>query len=161
MKRLLFASLLLISVPAAGVVFATRTPPAAQQGGGQTNAPDKAEQHRAAEDAARKVTEAWLALVDAGKFEESYEQAADGLKSLVAKEPFVSSLEAARNPLGELKTRKLVSTRYTNKLGGAPEGEYVVVKFKSSFAHGDELTETIVPMLDKDGKWRVSGYYIK
>jgi hypothetical protein len=27
--------------------------------------------------------------------------------------------------------------------------------------HKQSAVETITPMLDKDGKWRISGYYIK
>ncbi len=44
---------------------------------------------------------------------------------------------------------------------GAPDGEYVVIQYDSSFEHKQAAVETVTPMLDKDGKWRVSGYYIK
>ncbi|MGB7602254.1 MAG: DUF4019 domain-containing protein [Candidatus Sulfotelmatobacter sp.] len=33
--------------------------------------------------------------------------------------------------------------------------------YDSGFKHKQSAVETITPMLDKDGKWRVSGYYIK
>lgn len=46
-------------------------------------------------------------------------------------------------------------------LPGAPDGEYVVIEFESSFEHKKSAIETVTPMNDKDGKWRVSGYYIK
>ena len=46
-------------------------------------------------------------------------------------------------------------------LPGAPDGEYVVLQFDTSFANKKEAVETVTPMLDKDGKWKVSGYYIK
>ena len=49
----------------------------------------------------------------------------------------------------------------TTKLPGAPDGEYVVIQYKSAFANQPTAIETIVPMLDKDGKWHVSGYFIK
>jgi len=42
-----------------------------------------------------------------------------------------------------------------------PDGEYVVIQYDSSFEHKQSAVETVTPMLDKDGKWRVSGYYIK
>ena len=47
------------------------------------------------------------------------------------------------------------------KEAGAPDGEYVVIQFSASFAHKKSALETITPMLEKDGKWRVSGYYMK
>lgn len=47
------------------------------------------------------------------------------------------------------------------KEAGAPDGEYVVIQFSASFANKKSALETITPMLGKDGKWRVSGYYMK
>jgi hypothetical protein len=36
----------------------------------------------------------------------------------------------------------------------------VVLKFDTSFANKKVAVETVTPMLDKDGKWRVSGYFV-
>jgi hypothetical protein len=46
-------------------------------------------------------------------------------------------------------------------LPGAPDGEYVVIQYESSFEHKQAAVETVTPMLDKDGTWRVSGYFIR
>jgi ribosomal protein S17E len=37
----------------------------------------------------------------------------------------------------------------------------VVIQFKTSFEHNPDAVETVTPMKDSDGQWRVSGYYIK
>jgi ribosomal protein S17E len=37
----------------------------------------------------------------------------------------------------------------------------VIIQYDSSFENKKSAVETVTPMLDKDGKWRVSGYYIK
>jgi hypothetical protein len=66
-----------------------------------------------------------------------------------------------RQPLGKVKSRQLMSRKYTKTLPGAPDGEYVVIQYKSSFENKKVAIETVTPMLDKDGNWRVSGYYIK
>jgi hypothetical protein len=42
------------------------------------------------EDAAQKAAEAWLALVDAGKYGESWEEAATYFKGAVTKDQWVS-----------------------------------------------------------------------
>jgi hypothetical protein len=60
-----------------------------------------------------------------------------------------------------MKARELSSKQFLTKLPGAPDGQYVVIQFKTSFANKESAVETITPMLDKDGTWRVSGYYIK
>ena len=110
---------------------------------------------------ARKPTEQWLALVDAGKFAESWKTAAGYFKTAVSEEQWEHSLGAVRKPLGGLVSRKLKSAKYTKSLPDAPDGEYVVLQFETSFANKKEAIETVTPMLDKDGKWRVSGYFIK
>lgn len=57
---------------------------------------------------------------------------------------------------------RVVSTKeFMTSLPGAPDGEYVVIQFKTSFENKKEAVETVTPKKDKDGKWRVSGYYIK
>jgi hypothetical protein len=60
-----------------------------------------------------------------------------------------------------VQSRKLKSATYSKTLPGAPDGEYVVIKYNTSFANKASAVETISPMLDKDGTWRVSGYFIK
>jgi hypothetical protein len=57
--------------------------------------------------------------------------------------------------------RTVKSKQYATSLPGAPDGEYVVVQYETSFHNKKSSIETITPMLDRDGKWRVSGYYIK
>jgi len=37
----------------------------------------------------------------------------------------------------------------------------VVIRYDASFANKKSAIETVTPMLDKDGQWRVSGYFIK
>jgi hypothetical protein len=37
--------------------------------------------------------------------------------------------------------------------------EYVVIQYETQFEH-HTATETVTPMLDKDGAWKVSGYFI-
>jgi hypothetical protein len=37
----------------------------------------------------------------------------------------------------------------------------VVIQYETIFEKKQSAIETVTPMLDKDGKWRVSGYYIK
>ena len=62
---------------------------------------------------------------------------------------------------GKNISRKLKSKSYSTSLPGAPDGEYVVIQFEASFENKKSAIETITPMLDKDGKWRVSGYFMK
>lgn len=120
-----------------------------------------AEKHDEAEKQAVASAEAWLKLVDQGKYGDAWDSAAEYLKNAVSKEDFAKSLTAARKPLGNVKSRELKSKQYATSLPGAPDGEYAVIQFKTGFENKKAAVETITPMFDKDKKWRVSGYFIK
>jgi len=115
----------------------------------------------AKERAAVEVSRAWLKLVDEGKYSESWEEAAKYFKNALTREQWKSSLESVRSPLGAVLSRNLKSAKYTKTLPGAPDGQYVVIQYETSFRNKQHAIETVTPMLDKDGKWRVSGYYIR
>jgi hypothetical protein len=114
-----------------------------------------------AEDQAVKAADEWLALVDQGEYGESWQEAATLFKSAVTVEQWEQALNASRRPLGDLKSRELKGAEYMTSLPGAPDGEYVVIQFDTSFTNKKVAVETVTPMKDEDGIWRVSGYYVK
>ena len=111
--------------------------------------------------AAEEATQAWLALVDAAKYSESWEQASELFRKQVTKEQWAKEVEGVRSPLGQLNSRRLTSAEYSKTLPGAPDGEYVTIQFQSSFVNKKSAVETLVSMKDKDGQWRASGYFIR
>jgi len=114
------------------------------------------------EDLAQASAQSWLALTDAGKYAESWQEASTLFRSAITQTIWVvDKITPARAPLGKVLSRRLKNATYTKTLPGAPDGEYVVIQYDTSFENKKEAVETITPMLDKDGKWRVSGYYIK
>ena len=106
-------------------------------------------------------TEMWLSLVDEGKYADSWNEAAGYFKGAVKQEQWQKTLKAVRTPLGKVISRGLKSKSYHTSLPGAPDGEYVVIQFETSFENKKSAIETVTPMKDKDRKWRVSGYFIK
>ena len=114
-----------------------------------------------AEDSALRAAESWLALVDAGEYDRSWEEAASLFRNAVTKEQWVNSLGGVRKPLGRTLSRTVLSRTLTLSLPGVPDGEYVVIQYRTSYKGKREAVETVTPMKDKDGSWRVSGYYIK
>jgi hypothetical protein len=114
-----------------------------------------------AEKAAVEAADRWVALVDEGKYAQSWDNAAGFFKGAVKKYQWETSLSAGRKPLGRVLSRKIREKQYTTTLPGAPDGEYVVIQYATSFERKASAIETITPMRDKDGKWRVAGYYIR
>jgi hypothetical protein len=111
--------------------------------------------------AAQEAAKAWLALVDAAQYDDSWNEASQMFKSQVPKSSWRRQVAKARGPLGALKSRELAGSKYATELPGAPDGEYVVLQYRSSFEKKKSAVETITPMLDADGKWHVSGYFIR
>ncbi len=103
----------------------------------------------------------WLSMIDSEKYEESWNQSAEFLKNAVTIGKWQKSMETVRQPLGNLISRKMKSKEYHTSLPGVPDGIYVVIQFLTSFSNKNSTIETVTPMMDKDGEWRVSGYFIK
>ncbi len=116
---------------------------------------------KASEKEALQAAESWLALVDQGKYEESWQQASTLFRRSVTMEQWKQAVTSARDLLGEVKTREFNRAEKHTSLPGVPDGQYVVIFFDSTFEKKKQGVETITPMLDKDGTWRVSGYYMK
>ena len=125
--------------------------------GAITGMAEQSEKEKAAVTAAEK----WLGLIDEGKYGESWKEAAEYFKNAVKLEQWVENMQAIRKPLGKLVSRKVKSTSYQTAMPGAPDGEYVIIQFETSFANKKSAIETVTPMMDKDGQWRASGYFIK
>ncbi len=104
-----------------------------QQGKGEAVEPSSSR-----EAGAVKAAETWLLFVDAEKYPESWDTAASMFQAAVPKTQWADQIKGARAPLGKLVKRTLESRTYAK-----------------------QAIETITPMKDDDGTWKVSGYFIK
>jgi hypothetical protein len=110
---------------------------------------------------AQNAAQSWLALTDSKSYAQSWEQAAALFQTGVSKPAWVNAIQGVRSPLGSLKSRTFRSASFTRSLPGAPDGEYVVIQYETQFEHKAGAIETVTPLREKDGSWRVSGYFIK
>ncbi len=107
------------------------------------------------------ATEAWLAEVDGGRYAQSWEDAAALFHKGMPKAQWEKSLVSVRTPLGPVVARKMRQAKYMKDLPGAPAGEYVVIEFDTRFENRAVSVETVTPMREADGSWKVAGYYIR
>ncbi len=103
----------------------------------------------------------WLSLVDGQDYAQSWREASTYFRQAIGSAQWEQAVRSVRHPLGRVLSRRVLSKTYASSLPGAPDGDYVVIQFASSFEHKQSAIETVTPMKDKDGQWRVSGYYIK
>jgi hypothetical protein len=119
------------------------------------------QKNEAAESEALEAAENWLSLIDQDKINESWQQAASMFKTAVTAEQWQASVKAAQAGIGKPVSRRLKSKQYAEELPGVPDGEYVVIVFDTSYEKKKNGTETVTPMKDIDGQWRVAGYFVK
>ena len=110
---------------------------------------------------ALRVAKAWVRLVDDGEYARSWAEASDYLRSQIPEDVWLKGMESSRDPAGQVVKRKLKSVRYQTAFPGAPDGEFMVVHFETSFATRPDAREVIAPMRDPDGRWRVAAYLVK
>lgn len=102
----------------------------------------------------------WLELIDNKDYAQSYDEAASTFKAVINKCDWLETCGSLRDILGKAESRKLISSTRKNKMSDAPDGEYVILVYKTQFKRKLNAQEIVVPMLDNDGEWRISGYHI-
>lgn len=112
-------------------------------------------------DAARANAKEWLALLDDQEWAQTWEQAGKLLKAAVSQDEWARTMFVTLGPLGKVESRAVRSSEYSTTMPGAPDGEYVVVQFDTTFENKQTALESVVMMKQSDGSWRVAGYRIK
>ena len=111
-------------------------------------------------DQAASSGEAWLKLIDNGKYADSWKEASAYFRSLVPQKTWVSMVQGVRAPLGSLVSRSQPSVTFAKTLPGAPDGNYALMQFQTSFQKKSSAVETLTVMADGD-QWRAAGYFIR
>lgn len=113
----------------------------------------------AAETAAQSAAEEWLALTDAGKFDESWQAADSTLQNGISREKWIDQGRRVRGRLDSVRTRRLVRAQYRDSTGLLPGGRPVVLlKYKTEFDQGTTLEAVVTTR--PDTTWKVAGYRV-
>jgi uncharacterized protein (TIGR03067 family) len=110
--------------------------------------------------AGTQAVEAWLKAKDARDYAKTWDRTSVLGRGGLAKETLAAAYDGMFKKLGKLTARNPVGdAHYATSLSGVPDGEYVVVEYKCSFANWANILERVTAMLDKDGQWRIAGYF--
>lgn len=107
-----------------------------------------------------KAAQAWMALVDAGNYAESWKQASPLFQQQVKEAEWADIAGKVRGPLGKVLRRGAPSAEYATKFPDAPDGKYWLITNSVDFEHQARLTERVVLMQTPAG-WQVIGYRIR
>ena len=111
---------------------------------------------------AQKAARDWLALTDKADTAASRDTAGTKFKVAIDSENWARALAKSRTSLGAVERRTVLSTRFDTVLpDGGPEGEFVLIIYRTTFAEKPDSTETVTLEREADGNWRVIGYFIR
>lgn len=110
---------------------------------------------------AQVAAASWLELVDGEEYASSWQSAAAFFKNAVTVQQWREAAQAARTPLGWLTSRSVKSTTAAKTLPGAPDGDYVVLQFDTTFERKAAAVETVTVVREADGNWRVVGCFVR
>ena len=110
---------------------------------------------------AMAAAESWLAMLDSGRYAESWEAAASIFRDETPKVKWETTVEGTRAPLGVVIARKLRSANYSRGLGSLPDGHFFVIQYDTRFENRPLSTEVVTPMRGADGVWKVSAYILR
>lgn len=111
--------------------------------------------------AARVAAAAFLQQVDQDAFAASWQNAATLLKEKVTEAEWVDKLSKIRSIAGPMVTRAEDSISYSTTAQDSPDGEYILLTYDTTYKTRGKASEIVTVMLDKDGTWRVAGYFVK
>ena len=112
------------------------------------------------EEAALSAAFDWLALVDQTEYSQSWDASSPLFQKSVGRDAWIESLEQARLPLGPPVARSVGRSEYRTRIPGAPDGEYVLIRFVTQFEGRDTTVERVTASSEQ-GVWKVSGYYVQ
>jgi len=100
----------------------------------------------------------WLEMIDSGNYKQAWSSAHGFLQGTVPEDKWVKNRTKARNQLGAVIERTLTSSKFVTKLPypGAPEGEYVISTFETTFKKKGRMIVTVIVAKTDDGIWKVT-----
>lgn len=109
---------------------------------------------------AQRVAREWLALSDAGDVQATYAAASPKFQATMTQQQWADASTRARAPYGAVRQRTLAATQVAEQVPNLPNGNYVLLMFRTSFENRD-AAETVTMERGADGTWRLVGYSIR
>jgi hypothetical protein len=107
---------------------------------------------------ATTLAQQWIALVDEGKYADSWAAAGKLFQANMPQAKWTQVLTGARQPFGKVVSREIAGREIKTDIPGAPPGQYALVGFSTNFEQKPDMTETVTMILEEDGQWKVVGY---
>jgi len=114
----------------------------------------------AKKEAASKIAAEWLKLIDNADYGRAWDECSALFREKVTRQQWVDGIPKNRAEFGKFNTRKLFGAVYRKTMPGAPDGDYVTVRFLSDFEK-NPAAEELVTLTYQGGAWRPLGYMLR
>jgi hypothetical protein len=111
--------------------------------------------------AAQAAARDWLTLTDRGDAQASWNTASSKFRAALPLSGWADALSKKRGPMGAIKTRTALKTSFQRTFPGVPAGDYAEVSYNTSFVNNAHGHESLTLERERDGKWRVVGYFVR
>jgi len=109
-------------------------------------------------DQAVNVSKAWVAQIDAGKYDDSYAITCEEVRKAYPQDRWVDVMKTFRTPWGSVISRHQLSHVYQPRGVKGLEGECMVITYNTDFKNLTNATEQVI-LKWENGKWRGAGYF--
>lgn len=111
------------------------------------------------------ASKAWLALVDDGQYQQSWESSGSLMRAAVTADQWQQALENVQMQLAalvgetvDLTQRELVEVAAVEDQPNMPEGDFRALQYR--VIQGDHVFAEVVTMQLEDGEWKAVGYFV-
>lgn len=101
----------------------------------------------------------WLTIVDSGNYTKSWQEADAFFQTTLSESKWDGALKGIRAPLGKVISRTEISSKQLSSLPGVPDGEYLIIQYKTTFENKESAQETLT-LSKSSGQWLAVGYFI-
>lgn len=114
----------------------------------------------ASDKAGSDAAEVWAKLLDQQRWDDSWKTSGSLFQSKLTTQSWTAIIQPLRAQLGAVSSRSVVMVTSATSLPNAPDGQYKIVEFATSFTNKPKAVETVI--LAKEGAdWKVDGYFIR
>ena len=117
---------------------------------------------------ALNAAERWLVPVDSQRYGDAWAMASESFKVKVSRDAFQDGIAKIRKDYGKVVKRSGEKMAFRGDVPAPDQGNAqpkvgaeVAILFDATFAGNKQAQEEVTMVLEKDGIWRVAGYYIK
>ena len=103
----------------------------------------------------------WLELIDQGRFDDAFREGDALLRSGVTQSEWTEATRKAREHVGAVASRDVISKDYHRQIDGGPPGNYFTLRIHTRMTDGREVVEIVTLMAGTDQKYRTVAYGTK